>query len=67
MTTMSAANVQETGWQSAIRKIHFTRVVLWIFVALLIFVTFFPFYWVVRTGLNQPESGLYQHRVAAAH
>ena len=55
MTTMSAANVQETGWQSAIRQIHITRVVLWIFVALLIFVTFFPFYWVVRTGLTSPN------------
>lgn len=32
------------------------KVALWIFIALLVFVTLFPFYWVVRTALLEPKT-----------
>lgn len=32
------------------------KVALWVFIALLIFVTLFPFYWVVRTALLEPKT-----------
>lgn len=56
MTAVSAGSVrQQTNFESAVRKVSITRIVLWFFIALLIFVTFFPFYWVLRTGLTSPN------------
>lgn len=56
MATMSVGRVrQQIDRQSAIQKLSIGRIILWVFVALLIFVTFFPFYWVLRTGLTSPN------------
>ncbi len=56
MTAVSTGSIrQQTNFQSAVRKVSITRIVLWFFIALLIFVTFFPFYWVLRTGLTSPN------------
>lgn len=54
MTSTQMAN--RTDWQSTLRNLNITRIVLWILIGILIFITFFPFYWVVRTALTGPQS-----------
>ncbi len=56
MTTLSATQTHtETGWMSTVRSMKPGHIILWIFIGLLIFVTLFPFYWVIRTGLTSPN------------
>ena len=36
-------------------RINIGRIFMWVLVALLLFITLFPFWWVVRTALTSPD------------
>jgi multiple sugar transport system permease protein len=48
--------VQSTTANVAERLNSFGNIIIWIFMFLLVFVTLFPFYWVVRTALTNPSA-----------
>ncbi len=59
MTAISQTKVQERQ-AAAARRFNFGSAITWFFIGLLIFITIFPFYWVVRTALNDPTA-LFTH------
>ncbi|HEX2622721.1 MAG TPA: carbohydrate ABC transporter permease [Phototrophicaceae bacterium] len=61
MTAISQKKVQDrTQPASMMGRIDWGQVVLWIFIGFMLFITLFPFYWVLRTALTDPES-IYAH------
>lgn len=46
----------EAGTASWAQRINIGNLVVWILIGLLLFITLFPFYWVVRTALSEPSS-----------
>lgn len=42
--------------ESFLSRIDWKQIVFWIVIGILVFITVFPFYWVVRTALNQPRT-----------
>ncbi len=60
MTAISQTKVQQREAAAAARRINVGKIVVWFFISLLIFVTIFPFYWVIRTALNDPTA-LFTH------
>lgn len=61
MTTMTKTQPAMTEEQSNFfTSIAWGNVMLWIVLGILVFVTLFPFYWVVRTALNDPDT-VYAH------
>lgn len=57
MAAISSARTQaQTPNGSAFSNINWGKVGLWAFIGLLIFIVLFPFYWVVRTALTEPNT-----------
>jgi multiple sugar transport system permease protein len=55
MATLSGSVAQSSvTYEKA--KFPWGQVILWILVAILVFITLFPFYWVVRTALTNPNA-----------
>lgn len=52
MTALSQTGIQPQPE----RRIRWGSIALWVFIGFLIFITLFPFYWVVRTALSEPKS-----------
>jgi len=42
------------------RRIRWGNILLWVFIGFMVFITLFPFYWVLRTALTDPGS-IYGH------
>lgn len=59
MTVLSQTKIQEHA-QVEKRRMNWGSVLMWVFVGFLVFITLFPFYWVVRTALTEPLS-VYAH------
>lgn len=59
MTVLSQTKIQEQA-QVEKRRMNWGSVLMWVFVGFLVFITLFPFYWVVRTALTEPLS-VYGH------
>jgi multiple sugar transport system permease protein len=59
MTTLTRLP-QDEQQATFFTSIQWGNVMLWIVLVLLVFVTLFPFYWVVRTALSDPNS-VYAH------
>lgn len=55
MTALSRTNVQDAA-QTSERRIRWGSILLWIFIGFMVFITVFPFYWVLRTALTDPGS-----------
>ncbi|MEZ4670032.1 MAG: carbohydrate ABC transporter permease [Anaerolineae bacterium] len=47
-------SINENG--SFLSNIKWGKILLWIFIALMVFITAFPFYWVLRTALVMPKT-----------
>lgn len=56
MTTSRARAIPAQAAPAAARRFSPAGVITWLLIGLLIFVTIFPFYWVVRTALNDPTA-----------
>jgi multiple sugar transport system permease protein len=57
MATMTKTNVSSgSGLEAFMNRINLGNLAVWLLIALLLLVTLFPFYWVVRTALTDPNS-----------
>jgi len=45
-----------TASQEETSQINWGRILVWIVLALLLFITLFPFWWVIRTSLSEPKA-----------
>lgn len=52
--TRSQNNAASSEPNTILTSIAWGNIMLWIVLFLLVFITLFPFYWVVRTAMNQP-------------
>lgn len=59
MTAISVAKDQAQS-SAVTNGIRWGRIGVWVVIAILVFVTLFPFYWVLRTALTEPNS-VYAH------
>jgi multiple sugar transport system permease protein len=57
MAEMTNTRTQNPGWQeSFFDRINLGTVLLWVILLFFIFLTVFPFYWVLRTALSDPNT-----------
>ncbi len=56
MASLSQTKVRTAAASEEAQHINWGNLLLWIGVGFLIFITLFPFYWVVRTALSEPNS-----------
>jgi multiple sugar transport system permease protein len=59
MTTYSQAQTRpssDNGLADFFERYHIGTYILWIILLLLVFLTIFPFFWVLRTGLTSPNA-----------
>ncbi|MFN8373604.1 MAG: carbohydrate ABC transporter permease [Anaerolineae bacterium] len=60
LTKTSTQDQAQSGFSAYLSKLDPGKIVLWVLMIFLIFITLFPFYWVVRTALAAPNS-VYAH------
>lgn len=63
MTAIPQTKVQPRTAQHSAReprRINVGGIITWVLIGILVFITLFPFYWVIRTALTDP-SGLFTH------
>lgn len=56
MSAISQTSVKATGSAVEPKRLNWSNIIIWVLLGLLIFVTVFPFYWVLRTALNDPRA-----------
>ncbi|MBZ0284407.1 MAG: carbohydrate ABC transporter permease [Anaerolineae bacterium] len=59
MTAISQTKIQEQ-LAAEPKRFDWGKILIWIIIAFLVFITLFPFYWVLRTALTEPSS-VYAH------
>ncbi|MCK6581159.1 MAG: carbohydrate ABC transporter permease [Anaerolineae bacterium] len=61
MATLSRTNGTATEIREP-KRLNVARIITWIVVGFMVFITLFPFYWVLRTALTDPDFGtLFAH------
>jgi multiple sugar transport system permease protein len=56
MSAISQTSVKTTNSAVEPKRLNWNNLIIWVLLGLLIFVTVFPFYWVLRTALNDPTA-----------
>ncbi|MFN8527368.1 MAG: carbohydrate ABC transporter permease [Anaerolineae bacterium] len=59
MTAISQTRVRD-GEIVPAKPFNWTNVIVWLAIGVLVFITIFPFYWVLRTALTDPQ-GIFTH------
>ncbi len=56
MSAISQTSVKASNSAVEPKRLNWNNMIIWVLLGLLIFVTIFPFYWVLRTALNDPTA-----------
>ncbi len=56
MSAISQSSVKPTESAMEPKRFNWNNIIIWVLLGILMFVTIFPFYWVLRTALNDPTA-----------